>query len=75
MKFYSHIYKVKTDKQKAFNYFLKKDYLKKFFSNKEKERIDIISKTNDEIITEGEDLILNIEYDKSITDVTHLPEI
>lgn len=54
MKFYNYKYIVKTDIEKAFNYFLKKKYLLKYFSKKELEDIELVSEYPNENITEGE---------------------
>lgn len=54
MKFYSYKYKLRVEPEKAFKYFLQKDYLVKFFSQKEKDQIEIISEKSGGEISEGE---------------------
>ena len=52
MKIYSYKYAVKTEIEKAFNYFLQKEYLVKYFSQTEKEDIEIISQNSNKKIYE-----------------------
>ncbi len=58
MIFYTYKYELKANKEKAFKYFLKKSYLIKYFSKKEKEDTRIISNNSNEIIIEGEEIKL-----------------
>lgn len=54
MIFYTYTYKVKTEIGKAFNYFLQKEYLVKYFSQKEMNDLELISENSSSTFSEGE---------------------
>lgn len=76
MKFYSYKYKVSTTPEKAFDYFSNKEYLVKYFSQKEKDKIVILSENMRSKIIEGEEIKLLVrEEDYSLQIVVKVEEI
>ena len=56
MKFYTYRYKVKTETEKAFKYFLQKEYFVKYLSQNDREEIELIFENDNNEISENEEI-------------------
>ncbi len=66
MQVYKSTFKVKQSKSIAFEYFLSKNNLKRFFQSSEEEIIEILSRTDNPVLTEGEEFDVVIRDEEII---------